>query len=152
QARGRPATPTAGTAGAFAYASVALECLLHKGVRKRLDFRNPFSQRRDEEREATDGLEEISTEPTSGNLALEIAVRCRNNADVDAVRCVGRLGQSARLKYSDKFQLERGGQLADFIEKHRSASRRFEGSRAPSIGFAHRIDAEDRASEVARPE
>jgi hypothetical protein len=69
---------------------------------------------------------EVLAERALLDLLLEVAVRRRDHADVDALGLgVAHLGDHALLQRAQELHLQRDGQLADLVEEERALVRRW---------------------------
>src|SRR5262249_21861430 len=116
---------------------------VHEVVDERRDVVGARAQRRQRDRQHVQAIVQVLAEAAFLHLVLEIAVRRRNNANIDAN--VGDAANSLERLFfqeSQQLRLERRRHLADFVEKDRTAVRRLEqpalllprvGERAPLV-------------------
>ena len=91
---------------------------------------------------------EVLAEATLVDLALEVAVRRRDDADVHAPRAgLTDAPNLLRLEGAEQLGLEIERQFAELVEEHGAAVGRFEGAHAVAIGAGER--AADMTEELA---
>ncbi len=95
----------------------------------------PLAERRHAHADDGEAVVEVVAEAALVDLALEVAVRRRDDAHVDALRCdVADAPDLALLERAQELRLELERELADLVEEDRAAVGRLEGAFAVAIG------------------
>src|SRR5262245_21563498 len=103
------------------------------------DVLGPFPQRRHGQRNHVQAEEKIGAEPPQTNFFVEVAVRGGDDADVHPERLAAAdRFEFLLLKHAQELDLRLERQLADFIEKERSAVRQLETADPPVDGARER--------------
>src|SRR5262249_34924190 len=94
---------------------------------QRADVLRAIAQRRQPERDDVQAEEEVLAKPSRTHLGLEVAVRRRDDADVDGLRAIAAEAlEPVLLEEAEQLALELGRELADLVEEHRAAGGRLE--------------------------
>src|SRR5262249_18390077 len=121
----------------------ACEATQEVGDEKR-DVLPALAERRHRDLDHADAVEEVAAEPPEPDLLLEIAVRRRDEADVDLAPAVGADAlHHAVLQHAQQLRLERERGLADLVEEQRASVGELE------LAFALGDRAGERAARVA---
>ena len=95
----------------------------------------PLAERRDARADDGEAEVEVLAEAALVDLALEVAVRRRDDADVHATRLrLADAADLARLERAKELRLELERELADLVEEHGAAVGRLERSGAIAVG------------------
>ena len=107
--------------------------------REHADVLRPFAERRHAYGKDAQAVEEIRSEPAGGDFVGQIAIGGRNDADVHPDRSAApEPVELARLQHAQQQHLHFGRELADLVQKQRSAIRLFEPSVTPCVGARKR--------------
>src|SRR5690606_37210249 len=111
-----------------------LACPLEEMARELHDVVAALAERRNVDREYAQAIVEVLAEASRGDLLLEIAVRRRDDPDVDRVRAVvADALELALLEHAQELALQLDRDLADLVEEDRAAVGQLEAADAVAV-------------------